>query len=367
MSNNKILKDGLGVEFTTKTSEDVAGINTSHVNVDSLPIQQPLTDAQLRASSLPVSGPLTDAQIRATALPVTGPLTDSQLRATPIDMALPNGVQINGPLAQSVINTDLLTGNINGWYDAASFQSGAIQIIASAGISAGQIFFEQTNDNTSSVGLPLLHTEAIAINSNPNNAAFAIAASANRLFKFAINARYIRVRISTAFVGGIVRAIGFFSDFPFAANVINVQQGVNANLQVNAGINPGTTRIGAIAGAGIWYDDSSTVLAAAATFTGISRDLTVTATATAFANAATYAQELRVSAESDQTGTLWLEVSRDNTTWRRVKSIATTAVTGGGFYAEINHLPSWRYARVGFTNGATLQTRFTINSILLAS
>lgn len=335
MSNNKILKDGLGVEFTTKTTEDVSGINTSHVNVDSLPIQQPLTDAQLRAVSLSIT--------------------------------LPDGSQINGPLAQSVINTDLLTGTVNGWYDAAKFQSGTVQIIASAGISAGQIFFEQTNDNTSTVGLPLLHTEAIAINSNPNNAAFAIAANANRLFRFSVNARYIRVRISTAFVGGTVRAIGFFSEFPFSSNVMNVQQGVNANLQVNAGINAGTTRIGFIAGSGVWYDDSSTVLASAATFTGASRDLTVSTTAAAFANAATFAKELRVSAESDQTGTLWLEVSRDNTNWRRVKSIATTAVTGGGFYAEISHLPSWRYARVGFTNGATLQTRFTINSILLAS
>lgn len=231
--NNKILKDGQGVEFTTKTTEDVSGVNTSHVNVDTLPITQPLTDSQLRASAVSIS--------------------------------FPDGAQVNGPLAQSILNTDLLTGNVNGWFDAASFQSGTVQIIASAGISAG------------------------------------------------------------------------------------------------------TSRIGFIAGAGIWFDDSSTALAANASFTGTSRDLTVTTTATAFANAATYAKELRVSAESDQTGILWLEVSRDNTNWRRVKSIATTAVTGGGFYAEINHLPSWRYARVGFTNGATLQTRFTINSILLAS
>lgn len=128
----------------------------------------------------------------------------------------------------------------------------------------------------------------------------------------------------------------------------------------------GTNRAGFIAGAGIWYDDSSTVLAGAATFTGSSRDLTVTATATAFANAATYAKEFRVSAESDQSGTLWLEVSRDNTNWRRIKSVATAAVTGGGQYSEIIHAPSWRYARVGFTNGATLQTRFTIGSMATA-
>lgn len=121
------------------------------------------------------------------------------------------------------------------------------------------------------------------------------------------------------------------------------------------------------AAAGIWYDDSSTVLAANATFTGNSRDLTISATGAAMANAATYAQELRVSAESDQAGTLWLEVSRDNVNWRRVKSVATAAIAAGGQYAEIIHRPSWRYARAGFTNGVTLQTRFSIGSIIMAN
>jgi hypothetical protein len=125
-------------------------------------------------------------------------------------------------------------------------------------------------------------------------------------------------------------------------------------------------RAGFLAGAGIWYDDSATALGANATFTGTSRDLTVTATATAFANAATYAEEFRASAESDVAGTLWLEVSRDNVNWRRVKSVATAAVAGGGQYAEILHAPSWRYARTGFTNGAVAQARFSIGSILTA-
>jgi len=49
-----------------------------------------------------------------------------------------------------------------------------------------------------------------------------------------------------------------------------------------------------------------------------------------------------------------------------VKSVATSAVTGGGFYAEIVHQPSWRYARVGYTNGAGAQARFTIGTILQA-
>jgi hypothetical protein len=144
--------------------------------------------------------------------------------------------------------------------------------------------------------------------------------------------------------------------------VRNVSQAVTGTVTLGAG----TARPGFLASSGIWFDDSATNLGASATFTGTSRDLTVTATATAWANAATYGQELRVGAESDVTGTLWLEVSRDNTAWRRVKSVATTAVTGGGFYAEIVHRPSWRYARVGYTNGAGAQTRFSIGSILTA-
>lgn len=128
-----------------------------------------------------------------------------------------------------------------------------------------------------------------------------------------------------------------------------------------------TARIGSVGSSGIWYDDSSTTMTANQSFTGTSRDITVTASATGWANAGTFGQELVVSAESDVAGTLWLEVSRDNTNWRRVKSISTSAITGGGQYAEIVHRPSWRYARVGYTNGATGQARFTIGSFLKAT
>lgn len=149
-------------------------------------------------------------------------------------------------------------------------------------------------------------------------------------------------------------------------NTVPVSGSVTTSGTTTATLAASAVRAGFIAGAGIWYDDSSTNLGISATFTGTSRDLTVTATATPFASATTYAEELRVSAESDVTGTLWLEVSRDNTNWRRVKSIATAAVTGGGFAAEIIHRPSWRYARVGYTNGAGAQARFTIGLILTA-
>lgn len=166
-----------------------------------------------------------------------------------------------------------------------------------------------------------------------------------------------KVRIATSDQAGATQGVP-----------VNVQGVVPVSMGTNTPqLSAGTNRAGFVAGAGIWFDDTSTSLAANATFTGTSRDLTVTATATAFANAATYAQELRVSAEADVSGTLWLEVSRDNTTWRRVKSVPTAAVAGGGHYAEIVHRPSWRYARVGFTNGATVQARLTVGSVLMAA
>lgn len=185
-------------------------------------------------------------------------LTDSQLRATPVSVSLPNGTHVVGPTGQSVINTDLLTGNVNGWYDAAAFQSGSIQIIATAGISAGAIFFEQTNNNASTTGLQLIVSEVISINTNPQNTAITIAANANRMFRFGINARYIRVRISTAFVGGTVQAISFFSEFPFSSPSMYVQQAAAANFAVTLASTTLTAGTAAVGDFGMQYRGSAT-------------------------------------------------------------------------------------------------------------
>lgn len=184
-------------------------------------------------------------------------------------------------------------------------------------------------------------------------------------WELSVNAlKWFRIR-ATAWTSGTqvwTLVPGTYATEPIPGSQVSGTQPVSGTVTLGAG----TARAGFVAGAGIWYDDSSTVLAANATFTGTSRDSTVTATATAFANAGTYAKEIRLSGESDQAGTLWLEVSRDNANWRRVKSVPTAAVTGGGQYAEIVHRPSWRYWRTGFTNGATLQTRFSIGSVAMA-
>ena len=146
------------------------------------------------------------------------------------DNTLTDGILVDGAL-QTVLNTDLLTGTVNGWFNASKFQSATIQIINGSG--AGGIIFEQTND-ISVTGLPLAVTESTVINANPNIAAIGIAINANRMFRIPINSKYIRVRVSTAFAGTGCKATAFFSTLPFNSNNINIQQAVASMLQTTA-------------------------------------------------------------------------------------------------------------------------------------
>jgi hypothetical protein len=244
------------------------------------------------------------------------------------------------------VNTVLLT------IDMEFMNSASIHCIAMG--TSGVVTPEWSNNNANWSAATIFTAAGVS----------ATTMTAAGLWKVERMARYLRLRVSTPTTAAT-------TTFSVAASPSNVApwfatQPVSGTVSANATAVASTVRMGFVAGAGIWFDDSSTALAANATFTGTARDLTQAATAAAFANAATYADELRVSAESDVAGTLWLEVSRDATNWRRVKSVATAAVTGGGQYAEIVHRPSWRHARVGFTNGATLQARFTIGTILKA-
>jgi hypothetical protein len=229
------------------------------------------------------------------------------------------------------------------------FRSGSVQVVSTG--TAGTFIFEQSNDNTNWVTLPVW-SGATATTSATVAAITATASSI--IYTFPIRVRFIRLRIATTITGGSIQAIGRFTTEAYAP------------LSISASLGPGTSRVGFIGSAGIWYDDTSTALAGNATFTGTSRDATVAATATAMANAGTYAKEVRACAESDVTGTLWLEVSRDNSNWRRIRSVATSAITGGGFAAELIYPPSWRYWRIGFTNGATAQARLTVGTIAMA-
>jgi hypothetical protein len=228
-------------------------------------------------------------------------------------------------------------------------RSGSVQVISTG--TAGTFIFEQSNNNVNWVTLPVWTASSATTGATVG----AITASASAVvYTFPVRSLFIRLRIATTITGGSIRAITRLSTEAYSP------------LAASAFLGASASRVGYVATAGIWYDDTSTALAANATFTGTSRDATVTATATAIASATAYAYQVRACAESDVTGTLWLEASRDNSNWRRIRSVATSAITGGGFAAELTYLPSWRYWRIGFTNGAAAQVRLTLGTMAMA-
>ncbi len=259
---------------------------------------------------------------------------------------------------QASISVPVAGGTVAGDVSRAS----NIMIFCTGTFSTVNCTFEgslEASGDTNWFGVQVVRSNANTIETTTGNLsaqpAYAWEASVNALKRFRV-----RCTARTSGTQSWRFVQGTYATEPIPAAQVSGTQPVSGTVTANLGA--ATTRAGFFAAHGFWYDDSSTNLAAGATFTGTSRDLFAAATGTAWATATVQGKEVRVSAESDVTGTLWIETSRDNTNWRRVKSVATTAVTGGGFFAEIVHRPSWRYLRVGYTNGAGAQARFTINS-----
>ena len=151
--------------------------------------------------------------------------------------------QSGGVLTAPVLNIDLLTNGASGWYDAGQFHSATFQI-QTGGVSAGVLTFEQTNDITRSPAGNLLQVfDMTTQNANPVTS-LTLAANATRLFGAAITARYVRVRVSTAVVGGNVSCSGVFSQQPFSNTTLNMQQATAFNLQTTAVIAPGANLVG---------------------------------------------------------------------------------------------------------------------------
>lgn len=257
---------------------------------------------------------------------------------------------------QASISTPVAGGTVAGDVSRAS----NIMIFCTGTFSTVNCTFEgslEATGETNWFGVQVVRSNANTIETTTGNLsaqpAYAWEASVNALKRFRV-----RCTARTSGTQSWRFVQGTYATEPIPAAQISGTQPVS--------LAAATARAGFIAGAGIWYDDSSANLTGNATFTGTSRDATVTATATAFANAATYAKEVRAVAESDVAGTLWLEISRDGTNWRRIRSVATSAITGGGQAAELIYRPAWRYWRVGYTNGASAQTRFALGSVAVA-
>ena len=180
------------------------------------------------------NGPVSLNEVNGTAFSL-----GAQAPAASLPVNLSNDVVAGAAASIAAINTDLITGVVSGWFDAANYHSASIQVIGSAGITAGAIFFEQTNDTTAAAsGNSWAVEEETSLTPTPNIAAITIAASTTRMFRGAITSRYIRVRVSTAFATANVQAVAVLSQLPFVRMVQTVHQATGANL--NMAISSGT-------------------------------------------------------------------------------------------------------------------------------
>lgn len=108
----------------------------------------------------------------------------------------------------------------------------------------------------------------------------------------------------------------------------------------------------------LFFNDTVVVLAGAATYTGVARDVGIAA-----GSVQPYAA-FNATAFADQAGTLRVEMSNDNVTWRRASADQAVAANT----AVILSVPVvTRYHRAIYVNGATLQGAFMLNTSYTAA
>jgi hypothetical protein len=158
-----------------------------------------------------------------------------------------------------------------------------------------------------------------------------------------VRLHFVRVLDTTRFTVDFARHMGRTADVADSLPVA-----------VTAALPTGGNIIGSVRSSNNqFWNDSTTAQAAAATLTGTARDTgAVSPTAHQFS-------AFNAMAFADQPGTMRIEVSNDNTTWRRITADVTVAANT----AVVLSVPIvTRYYRAVYVNGATLQTAFMLNT-----
>lgn len=217
----------------------------------------------------------------------------------------------------------------------------------SVSMAAGQFAIEASLDSTDGVdgtwiGIQAVRSNANTIVTNTGTMTAAAGAGAGFGFECSVNANlWFRLRVTTnvttnaAAEWTIIR--GSYATEPIPA------------VQTHAVTLTSTTaNIGTVASAA--YTDSAANLGSAATFTGTSRDAAATVSYQTFV----------ANVVADQDGTLYIQKSTDNATWRNAGMVAVTANTPKELIVKV----TTRYNRVYYVNGAGVQTQFLLTSAL---
>ena len=151
-------------------------------------------------------------------------------------------------------NVNLLTGNVGDWVDISNYRSASFQVIGGAGITAGALVFQCSNNG---VHASTMGVEEVGVGS-PTPLLGATNIGANTVRTFACNfpsIRYIRINASTAFAGGTVQIVPIYSQLPYTRTIQTIHQGTSANLNTQALLAVGANLAGDV---GVQYRPTNT-------------------------------------------------------------------------------------------------------------
>ena len=121
-----------------------------------------------------------------------------------------------------VLNWDMLSNAASGWYDTKNnYGSVGIDIYTTTTVTGGVLTFEQTNDVTNDAAGITWNLQDVSVLTQSNVTTLTLVASTIKHYIAPINSRYVRVRISTAFIG--TGTVGITAQFRNAAFVPLVQ------------------------------------------------------------------------------------------------------------------------------------------------
>jgi hypothetical protein len=254
--------------------------------------------------------------------------------------------------------TDYGTSSIQYFKHRVQFDGGAIAALGGSGAYTGQA----VTASTTMFEIELFpdeawfHTRAIDSASARNSSAVKQqdVPDPNALYKLQIRVKNTAATTNISFYFGSVSIV----DFSELTTEITAARGVTSSGQGMAVIGAGGSMTNYNYGRNLGYTDTASNLAAGATYTGTNRDVGPSS------NGGTniyYKQRAMICASHD--GTLYLEQSRDNATWRIVDQVAVPAGAGITLPAVVSEARiNLRYCRVRYVNGATAQTTFMVDT-----
>lgn len=218
--------------------------------------------------------------------------------------------------------------------------------VTSAGTTC-TITYEQSNDGTNWVALPVVSAAS-------STATPATTSTASGIYSYVSSAAFVRARVST-YTSGTVSVVLSQKRQVAPATGISLAAGSSGIGSVSVS---GTATISGTVNAGTGYTDSTTALAASATFTGTGR-----------ANSAAQYEFFAATAFADQAGTLFIDQSLDTgSTYQPVLSQAVAAGGAANIAVRIcGAVSTATLYRVRYVNGAAAQTVFRLSSGFSAS